>query len=92
LFGSKERKGPSASAGGSTISTLRRRWKTSVSCPVRCHELTGDLEGLLSLDLDGPYRLYFRPAHDPPPSKPDGGLDWSKVTEVVIESVYDPHE
>ena len=60
--------------------------------PGRCHELSGDLEGLLSLDLDGPYRLYFRPAHDPPPSKPDGGLDLSKVTEVVIEKVYDPHE
>ena len=47
---------------------------------------------LLSLDLDGPYRLYFRPAQDPPPAKPDGGLDWSRVTEVVIEKVYDPHE
>jgi len=60
--------------------------------PGRCHELTGDLEGLLSLDLDGPYRLYFRPAHDPPPSKADGGLDWSNVTEVIIEKVYDPHD
>ena len=60
--------------------------------PGRCHELRGDLEGLLSLDLDGPYRLYFRPAQDPPPAKPDGGLDWSRVTEVVIEKVYDPHE
>jgi proteic killer suppression protein len=60
--------------------------------PGRCHELTGDLEGLLSLDLDGSYRLYFRPAQDPPPTKPDGGLDWSRVTEVVIEKVYDPHE
>jgi proteic killer suppression protein len=60
--------------------------------PGRCHELTGDLQGLLSLDLDGPYRLYFRPAEDPPPAKPDGGLDWSRVTEVVIEKVFDPHE
>jgi plasmid maintenance system killer protein len=60
--------------------------------PGRCHELTGDLEGLLSLDLDGPYRLYFRPAHNPPPSKADGGLDWSKVTDVIIEKVCDPHE
>jgi proteic killer suppression protein len=60
--------------------------------PGRCHELTADLAGLLSLDLDGPYRLYFRPAHDPPPSKPDGGLDWSKVTEVIVERIYDPHE
>jgi proteic killer suppression protein len=60
--------------------------------PGRCHALSGDLEGLLSLDLDGPYRHYFRIGHQPPPSKPDGGLDWSKATEVVIEKVYDPHE
>jgi plasmid maintenance system killer protein len=60
--------------------------------PGRCHALTGDLDGLLSLDLDGPYRLYFRPDHDPLPSKPDGGLDWSKVTAVTIERVFDPHE
>jgi proteic killer suppression protein len=60
--------------------------------PGRCHELTGDLPGLLSLDLDGPYRLFFRPAADPPPSKPDGGLDWSNVTEGVIEKVHDFHD
>src|ERR1039457_5856210 len=55
--------------------------------PGRCHALTGDLDGLLSLDLDGPYRHYSRIGHQPPPSKPDGGLDWSKATEVVIEKV-----
>ena len=60
--------------------------------PGRCHELTGHLKGLLSLDLDGPYRLYFRPGQDPPPRKPDGGLDWSQITVVVIQRVYDPHE
>ena len=30
--------------------------------PGRCHELHGDLAGHLSLDLDHPYRLLFRPA------------------------------
>jgi len=57
--------------------------------PGRCHELTGDLEGLLSLDLDGPYRLYFRPAHDPPPAKPDGGLDWARITKVQLIEIVD---
>jgi proteic killer suppression protein len=61
------------------------------SLPGRCHELSGNLEGLLSVDLDGPYRLYFRPAHNPPPRKADGGLDWSNVNEVIVEKVYDPH-
>ncbi|MFH1743159.1 MAG: killer suppression protein [bacterium] len=59
--------------------------------PGRCHEEKGDLKGILSLDLDGPYRLFFEPAHDPVPCMPHGGLDWSKVTAVRILRVEDPH-
>jgi len=51
-----------------------------------------DRAGQLSLDLDGPYRLIFKPAHDPVPAKPDGGLDWSGVTAVSILEVRDTHE
>jgi plasmid maintenance system killer protein len=58
--------------------------------PGRCHELTGNYAGLLSLDLDGPYRLYFRP-HEETDPKPGGGLDWTKVTAVVVTDVVDPH-
>ena len=58
--------------------------------PGRCHELTGNYAGLLSLDLDGPYRLYFRPAEETDP-KPGGGLDWAKVTAVVATDIVDPH-
>jgi plasmid maintenance system killer protein len=60
--------------------------------PGRCHELGGDRVGQLSLDLDGPYRLIFRPDHDPIPAKADGGLDWSQVTTVVVLEVVDTHE
>lgn len=56
----------------------------------RCHELTGDMAGLLSVDLDGPYRLIFRPDNDDA-RKPDGGLDWGNVTAVVIVGIADPH-
>ena len=58
----------------------------------RCHELKGNLKGYLSVDLDGPYRLLFEPANNPLPEKPDGGLDWSKVTEIQIIGVKDTHE
>jgi plasmid maintenance system killer protein len=58
--------------------------------PGRCHELTGNYAGLLSLDLDGPYRLIFRPGEEVDP-KPGGGLDWTKVTTVVVIDVVDPH-
>jgi plasmid maintenance system killer protein len=60
--------------------------------PGRCHELKGDRAGQLSLDLDGPYRLLFRPADEPPPTKPDGGMDWTQVTAVVVLGVVDTHE
>jgi proteic killer suppression protein len=58
---------------------------------IRCHELEGDLDGLLSVDLDHPYRLLFSPSHYPIPKKPDGGLDWSQVTSIRIEEIEDTH-
>lgn len=58
----------------------------------RCHELKGNRAGQLSVDLDHPYRLIFVPVNDPMMYKPDGGLDWTKVTAVVIIGVEDTHE
>ncbi|BAU62876.1 putative killer suppression protein HigA [Stanieria sp. NIES-3757] len=60
--------------------------------PGRCHELRGDHAKQLSLDLDHPYRLIFEPADDPIPIKPDGGIDWKKVTSIRIIGVEDTHE
>lgn len=57
----------------------------------RCHELTGDRKGEFAVDLDGPYRLIFEPADNPPPAKADGGLDWSRITEIRILGVEDYH-
>ena len=58
----------------------------------RCHELKGDRAGQLSVDLDHPYRLIFKPSNNPIPKKPDGGLDWTRVTVVMIIGVEDTHE
>ncbi|MCG6138710.1 MAG: killer suppression protein [Nostoc sp. LLA-1] len=60
--------------------------------PGRCHELVQDRAGQLSLDLDHPYRLIFEPADEPIPTKPDGGIDWNKVTAVRILGVENTHE
>ncbi len=57
----------------------------------RCHELTGNRAGQISVDLDHPYRLLFTVADEPVPLKPDGGLDWSKVTAIEIIGVADTH-
>lgn len=58
----------------------------------RCHELKGNLKGCLSVDLDQPYRLIFKPAHNPSPRKSDGGLDWERVTEIIIIGIENTHE
>ena len=63
------------------------------SGPSRCHELTmGKQKGMLSVDLDHPYRLLFVPDHDPVPLKSDGGLDWKQVTAITITEIEDTHE
>jgi len=59
--------------------------------PSRCHEMTGNRQGQLSVDLDHPYRLFFIPANDPIHRKEDGGLDWHAVTEIEIIEIEDPH-
>ena len=61
--------------------------------PGRCHELKGDRGGQLSLDLDHPYRLIFKPADNPPAIKEDdGGIDWKRVMKITILGVEDTHE
>lgn len=57
----------------------------------RPHELKGDRDGQVSVDLVHPLRLIFRPTSQPPPLKTDGGLDRQKVQSVTIVEVTDPH-
>lgn len=57
----------------------------------RCHELTGNKDGSLAVDVSGNYRLVFEPEHNPKPEKEDGGLDWQQVTKIKILSVEDYH-
>ena len=39
------------------------------------HELKGDRHGQLAVSGKDPMRIVFIPATDPPPRKPDGGLE-----------------
>ena len=59
--------------------------------PGRCHELTGDHDGQLAVDIEQPFRLVFAPTKDPPPSKADGGLDWARVDGITVIGVEDYH-
>ncbi len=60
--------------------------------PGRLHELKGDRKGQLSFDLDGPYRLLFVANHNPVPARPEGGMDWTRITAVTILGVEDTHD
>ncbi len=62
-----------------------------MSPPHRCHELTGNRQGQLSMDLDHPYRLLFVPSHSPLPTREEGGLDWYSVTAINILKIEDTH-
>jgi proteic killer suppression protein len=61
--------------------------------PGRCHELKGDKKGLLSLDLEHPYRLIFEPSNNEDiDKKADGGMDWNLVNAIKIIEVEDTHD
>lgn len=59
--------------------------------PERRHELKGQRKGEFAVDLVGPFRLIFKPNHDPVPRKEDGGIDVARVTSITILGVEDYH-
>lgn len=69
--------------------TLADMWTLPAA---RCHELTEDLKGTISLDLDYPYRLLISVSGDSVEYRPDGGLVHDSVTTVIIEGVVNTHE
>lgn len=87
---------PRAKKLGIALSQLRAApnlgiFAPPMSPPHRCHELTGNRKGQLTVDLDHPYRLIFTPNHDPLPMRPEGGLDWNQITNIEIREIGDTH-
>ena len=58
---------------------------------IRLHELTANRDEQLSLDVKHPYRLLIIPHHDEMPRKPDGGLDWARITSIIVTEITDTH-
>ena len=57
-----------------------------------CHELSQNLKGYLAVDVSANHRIIFEPTNQPTPLKAEGGLDWTKVTEItIIEIAHDYH-
>lgn len=57
----------------------------------RVHELKADRNEQISVDAKHPYRLILISAHDETPRKPDGGLDWARITKVQLIELIDTH-
>ena len=57
-----------------------------------CHELTGNRQGKLAIDLTLNHRIIFLPDHDPVPRKMDGGLDWIMITSIVIVAIGEDYD
>ena len=58
---------------------------------VRCHALVADRAGQFAVDLKHPCRLIFEPADDLLPTKPDGGLDLTRITRIRVLEIKDYH-
>ena len=72
-------------AAAATLETMR-------GLPGSWEELTGNRKGQFSCRLDKKLRLLIRPAKQPPPVKPDGGLDWAAVDAVTVLEVVNYHD
>ena len=59
--------------------------------PGNWHELKQNRAGQIAVSIGGQYRLILKPTGDTPPLKPDGGLDWSQITNVTIIEIVDYH-
>ena len=59
--------------------------------PERRHQLVGDRDEQLAVDLVHPYRLVFEVDHEPVPRRSDGGIDTEQVTAITILDVIDYH-
>jgi proteic killer suppression protein len=57
----------------------------------RVHQLTADRDEQISVDAKHPYRLILVCNHEETPRKPDGGLDWTRITKVQLSEITDTH-
>ena len=60
--------------------------------PGKWEELKNDRAGQFSARLQGGLRLIVKPQKQPPPTKPDGGLDWRAIDSITILEMVDYHD
>lgn len=60
--------------------------------PGHWEELKLERAGQFSARLHGGLRLIVKPQKQPPPTKPDGGLDWRAIDSIYIIEMVDYHD
>ena len=63
-----------------------------LNLPGKWEELKNDRAGQFSARLHGGLRLIVKPQKQPPPTKPDGGLDWRAIDSIHIIEMVDYHD
>ena len=56
------------------------------------HALVGDRRGQFAMRLAGGKRLVFESGQDPVPKKEDGGIDWARITAIIVVEIGDYHD
>ncbi|HEC13398.1 MAG TPA: killer suppression protein [Acidiferrobacteraceae bacterium] len=59
--------------------------------PERRHQLEGKRQGEYAVDVEHPFRIVFKPGHNPIPKTRDGGVDLTRVTAIEILGIEDYH-
>jgi len=59
--------------------------------PGNCHELIGSRKGQLSVHLEEPLCLIFRPNHPTETITSNGSLNWKTVTNITIIEIINYH-
>ena len=59
--------------------------------PMRLHKLYHNRVDQFAVDINSKLRLTFEVANDPIPKLKDGGIDKTKVTEILILGVENYH-
>lgn len=59
--------------------------------PDRRHQLVGNRDEEFAVVIEDQWRIIFRPDHDEIPRKPDGGIDISKVTSIMVIDICEDY-
>ena len=59
--------------------------------PERCHQLGNDRDEEFAVDVEGQWRIIFEVNHVEIPRKPDGGIDKTKVTSILIIDICEDY-